>query len=266
MYGDGVCPSSESGAASPGTPHEPSAAAERPAAGPVWTRKPGAKRERLTVGAIVAAALRLADAEGLEAVSVRRVAAELDTRPMSLYSHIARKDDLIDLITDEVIGEMVFEELPADWREALHALARRTWQVAERHPWIMGALTQRPRVGPNALRHSEQSLAAIASLGVDRRTAIALLRAVDSYTIGCGAVALADRQMRRRDHLEDWQWRASAEEYFERLEQTNQFPQLSRFGPDLLVQEQDWGDVFETGLDWLLQGFLAGLRDRGGRL
>jgi AcrR family transcriptional regulator len=245
-------------------PSEPPTSARRSAVGPVWTRKPVRKAERLTLEAIVAAAMKLADAEGLEAVSVRRVAAELHTRPMSLYSHMARKDDLIDLITDEVLGEMLLtEEVPGDWRAALHAIARRTRSVAERHPWIMGALTQRPRVGPNALRHMEQSLGAIASLAIDRGTAMALLRAVDSYTIGCGVLAFADRQMQTRDQLADSEWRASTAEYFERLKQSNDFPRITEFGPDLLSYEEDWGDVFETGLDWLLRGFVEQL---GGRV
>ena len=78
--------------------------------GPLWTRPDATRPERLTREAVVACAVGLADREGLEAVSVRRVAAELNARPMSLYSFFERKDDLIDLMVDFVQGEMLVDQ------------------------------------------------------------------------------------------------------------------------------------------------------------
>ena len=93
----------------PGT----SGPAQGPAsAGLIWTRPPKEKRERPTREAIVAAATGLADTHGLDAVSIRRVAAALQTRPMDLYHYFARKDELIDLMADEVIAAAVLDELP----------------------------------------------------------------------------------------------------------------------------------------------------------
>ncbi|MGC4748133.1 TetR/AcrR family transcriptional regulator C-terminal domain-containing protein [Micromonospora sp. DT201] len=219
--------------------------------GSVWTRFPRAKPPRLSLEAIVAAAIGLADAHGLDAVSIRRVAAELSARPMSLYSFMDRKDDLIEMIVDEVMSEMIVDELPAGWREALHAIAAQTRAAGHRHPWLMTAISQRPPMGPNAVRHSEQSMAAISRLGLDPGRARALLIAVDAFTIGFGSLELAERAMRQRDGLTDSQWEASTGAHLARLSRTGQVPHLAQFSDDIA------GDAFRAGLDWLLAGFAA---------
>jgi AcrR family transcriptional regulator len=226
------------------------------AKGPVWTRPVAPGQSRPTRSDVLAAALRLADAEGLEAVSVRRIAGDLAVRPMSLYSFFSRKDDLIDLMVDEVIGEMHVADLPEDWRDALRAIARRTREVGSRHPWLMTALTQHPPIGPHAVRHLEQSLAAISRLGLDDDSARALLQAVDVYVIGSGTVALAERQMRQRDDLPEQQWQDSTKAYFDRLTASGEFPHLARMRSAALLSRPS-EDAFEQGLEWLLNGFAA---------
>ena len=93
----------------PGTPDPAPGAAP---AGLIWTRPPAEKRERPTREAIVATATGLADTHGLDAVSVRKVAAALNTRPMDLYRYFTRKDELIDLMVDEVIAGALLDEIP----------------------------------------------------------------------------------------------------------------------------------------------------------
>src|SRR4051795_8196689 len=101
-----------------------------------WNRPSDSRPAGLSREAIVAAAVEIADEEGLEAVSIRRIATKLETRPISLYSHIETKEELIDLMMDEVIGEVVLPgELPADWREALRRIAQATRAAARAHPW-----------------------------------------------------------------------------------------------------------------------------------
>ena len=147
------------------------AMAEQQSRVPVWARDDTRRRTSLSREAIVAAAVAIADAEGLDAVSIRRVAADLHARAMSLYTYIERKEDLLDLMADEVAAEtLVPGELPADWREATLAIARRERQTTLRHPWLVDLVTRRSalgRVGPNMLRHSEQSIAALAGLDAD---------------------------------------------------------------------------------------------------
>src|ERR1700676_5178880 len=111
------------------TPPGPDSGTSDPGQGPapaglIWTRPPKEKRERPTRDAIVAAATDLADTHGLDAVSIRRVAAALQTRPMDLYRDFARKDELIDLMADQAAAGAVLDELPPHWRDALTAIAR----------------------------------------------------------------------------------------------------------------------------------------------
>ncbi|WP_426507865.1 TetR/AcrR family transcriptional regulator C-terminal domain-containing protein [Dactylosporangium sp. McL0621] len=233
------------------------------ARGPLWTRPAAAKPEKLTREAVVACAVGLADREGLEAVSVRRVAAELSARPMSLYSFFKRKDDLVDLMVDHVLGEMLVDEVPGgDWRTALKAVLHRQLQVGRRHLWIMGQFGARAPIGPNAARHAEQSLAAIAGLGLPGERAVRLLRAVDTYLWGFATLSGQELEARRRDQLTEEEWRASTDEYFAGLIAAGDLPYLAEAGRHGLMRGgvEEWVADFDEGLDWLLDGFAATLR------
>ncbi|HEY4279898.1 MAG TPA: TetR/AcrR family transcriptional regulator C-terminal domain-containing protein [Conexibacter sp.] len=154
----------------------------------VWDdpeQAPQATAPGLTRPRLVAAALELADAEGLDAVSIRRVAGELRARPMSLYTHIASKDDLVALMLNAVSAELLVPgELPADWRDALRAIARQSFAAYLAHPWMLSAFGRGPRVGPNQLRRAEQSAAAVAGLPIDPADAWTALRIVHEWTMG----------------------------------------------------------------------------------
>ena len=229
------------------------------ASGSVWSRADGQKPERLTLETILSTAIGLADAEGLDAVSVRRIATVLNTRPMNMYTHVARMEDLVELMIDKIMAEIILETLPAEWREALLAIARRTREVALRHPWLMVAFGKYSALGPNAARHAEQSLTAIAGLHLDSHRAISLLRAVDVYTIGYGTVALAELQVRQRDKIGESEWRASVEGYVARLTSGGDFPRLAATGGSEVLRRGDESSAFEEGLSWLLAGFASTL-------
>ena len=151
----------------------------------VWDEPDGSTAAGLSRSRVIAAAIGIADAEGLEAVSIRRVAAALDARPMSLYSHIASKDDLVALMLDAMSGEMLVSgPLPDRWRDALHAIATRAYATYVAHPWMLSAFSRGTRVGPNMLRRAEQSAAAVASLDLDPPDAWVALSIVHEWTIG----------------------------------------------------------------------------------
>jgi AcrR family transcriptional regulator len=160
---------------------------ERPE--PIWMRpEPTGRRAPRSRDDIAAAAVAVADAEGLEAVSMRRVASELGLGTMSLYHYVHSKDELLDLMGDRIMGGQLVDDadLERGWREGLTAIARATRANFERHPWMGGALSPRPSTipGPNALRHVDQSLAAVAHLGVDIPTQMEIMAVVDDYVIG----------------------------------------------------------------------------------
>jgi AcrR family transcriptional regulator len=134
---------------------------------------------------IVEAAVELADAEGLEAVSMRRLAERLGVGTMTPYSYVADKDELLDLMLDQVSREMLVPEpLPGEWRAALRAIALHTRDAVEAHPWIFRGQARRPRGRINTMRHIEQSIGAVQMLGADRKTGATVLMAVDDYVLG----------------------------------------------------------------------------------
>ncbi len=151
--------------------------AELPA--PPWQRVPqrekGRRRDPLTQEAIVEAAIKVLDAEGLGAFSMRKVADELDTGAASLYWHVGSKDGLLDLIFERVIGEQV-EELPEPepekWQEQLKEVARTARRTVLRHRDIVQLSIGRIPMGPNALRLSEGVLAILRAGGVPDELAV----------------------------------------------------------------------------------------------
>ncbi|GGQ36090.1 AcrR family transcriptional regulator [Actinomadura coerulea] len=108
------------------------------------------------------------------------MASELGVRAMSLYTHIDAKEDLLDMVYDEVAEEVLVQgELPDGWREAMMEIARREREVGLRHPWMLQLAGRSPRIGPNGLRHIEQSMAAAARLTDDPESMLAVVKAIE---------------------------------------------------------------------------------------
>ena len=142
-------------------------------------------RSGLNTQAIVDTAIAIADVDGLDAVSIRRVAAILEVRPMSLYTHIVSKDELLALMANELIGTLIIEEpLPDDWREALSLLVHRSFRTFASHAWLLALLARRPPHGPNAGRQAKQLAAAVDSLGLPPDDMWTMLSIVNDYVIG----------------------------------------------------------------------------------
>jgi AcrR family transcriptional regulator len=203
---------------------------------------------RLTRNRVVEVALDVADAEGLEAVSIRRVALELHVRPMSLYSHIASKDDLLALMLNEVSGRLLVPEpLPQDWREALRAIARRAYDAYVGHPWMMQAFGRGTRVGPNMLRRAEQSAAAVAAVDLDPGDAWVALSIVHEWTLGH---ALHVVTLREDAELEGQLRSADSDE----------FPRMSKVFGTGREQSRDtaFAEALETVLDGIEHRFVSG--------
>lgn len=209
----------------------------------------------LTRDEVVRAALEVADADGFEAISMRNVARHLNVGAMTLYSYVESKDDLLDLMFDEIMGELLLPEpLPEDWRTAISAIARRTREVWLRHHWMASSIGQRSSFGPNSMRHVEQSLAALDGLRIDGREAFAVLGAVDDFALGhTMRQVLEEYGMHRGD--DEGQWRRTMERYWEDLLATGEYPRLAA------IAGTDWesrhDERFERGLAWMLDGIAA---------
>jgi AcrR family transcriptional regulator len=141
------------------------------------------RKSRLTREKIAAAALAIADKEGFEAVSMRRVAQQLEVGTMSLYYYVKTKDDLVSVMDDALMGEALLPSLPKDWRLAMMEIAKRTHAVFIRHPWALVAMASAPP-GLNAMRHMEQCLEALAETSMTEKQKITLLATVDDFVFG----------------------------------------------------------------------------------
>jgi AcrR family transcriptional regulator len=204
---------------------------------PIWVRpEPGTRRARFSREQIAAAALAIADAEGFEAVSMRRIAAQLGAGTMSLYRYISTKDDLVTLMDDALMGESLVPEgeLPADWRAALTMIARQTRAALLRHPWAVvslqgrGAAGQDGSFGPNGLRHFEQSLAALDGAPLDTAAKLELLTIVDDYVMGS---VLRSGEMQDRNEA-DPQYAAAVIEFITGQLATGEFPRIAALSQD----------------------------------
>jgi AcrR family transcriptional regulator len=227
---------------------------------PIWAREQPRGRgpaAALSRDQIADTALAIADAEGIDAVSIRRIARELRSGAMSLYHYFDSRDELLELMADRIAAEMVVPELPDDWRGALRAIAEHSRRAFSRHPWLHTALHERMRVTPNLMRHIEQSAQAVQPLaegGYDLAVLANLVAAVDDYTVGYaireGNAVSAEQ---RAQGIEE----AFQEPHIQSLLDSGEFPLLSRFveeGGDLPETQR-----FEQGLEWLLDGFAAKL-------
>jgi AcrR family transcriptional regulator len=226
----------------------------------IWTRLDRSTRRpqpALTHDQIVRAAIEIADGEGVEALSMRKVAAKLGSGTMSLYRYVSSKDDLLDLMVDTVLGEEDLPDEPSgDWRQDLAERARRTRAVARRHPW---AIRLRPNLGPNALRQIEYAMSAVDGLGLDVDAMTDMVNTVNAFVIGFVQAELAEEEAQRRTGLTEEQWRARMEPYIRQLIATGRYPFLER----IVVEAEDFPDAdatFERRLALVLDGLAANLQ------
>lgn len=143
-------------------------------------RPPRFSRERLAQ-----VAFEIADREGFEAVSMRRVAQELGAGTMTLYNYVRTKDELVALMDDQLMGELLVseEELARPWRDAFTAILRRTYRLRVQHPWSLTAM-QNAGMAHNALRHAEQTLTALEGSPFSDEQKFTVMAVTDSFVDG----------------------------------------------------------------------------------
>lgn len=227
-----------------------------PAPSSVWTRPRTEPRRRAPgVDEYVAAALTIADAEGLAAVSMRRVASDLGSGTATFYRYITSRDELLELMVDAVQGEDPLPELTGDWRVDLAAVAHTLRATLLRHPWLAGELAGRPSLGPNSLRRSESALRAAVALTPDITLASQALVAVHAYVLGSVATQQAVRRAEQRTGLTEEQWQHSVGPYISEVLAAGEHPMLAR--RVLEAEELDPDVQFAFGLDCVLDGLAA---------
>lgn len=173
---------------------------------PIWLRRPRGERKRrppsLSREKITHAAIRLADEEGLDAVTTRRLAAALGAGATSIYWHVASKQDLYDLMVDEVIGEIDLPEASGAWEADLRLIAHNTLAVLRRHDWF-AELGIQPGLGPKTQHYARLALDALEGLTDDLKTRVNILAALNNYLAGFVQREAAWTRLRKRTGLAD---------------------------------------------------------------
>lgn len=200
---------------------------------------------------IVRAAIELADADGLEAVSLRKVAAALEVGPMRLYGYIDTKDELLDLMLDTVYAEI--RPVGDGWRDVLRSVAELTRRAVHRHEWLADLIGGRPSLGPNAMARGEAVMSKLDGVGVDM--VMPVVSAVDSYTIGAVRREIAERRAERSTGMNQREWQKAYGPYLVRTFASGRFPALSKVVHD--GAHLDAEETFRIGLDFVLDGIAA---------
>lgn len=229
---------------------EPSAAAVRP-------RRRQAPDEALTPARIVAAAVAVADAEGLAAVSMRRVASEIGAATMALYRHVADKEDLVVRMMDAVMETWrPPAELPSGWRARLELAGRVYWDGCREHPWLASALSiTRPQPLAGALPYAEFVLATLDGLGLDHQTTFTAYLMLINYVRGMALNLEMEAEAEADTGVDNEEWLDAREPQLHALIESGAFPVFTRF----ITQEYDFdlNRLFEFGLQRLLDGLEA---------
>jgi AcrR family transcriptional regulator len=216
----------------------------------------------LTRERIVAAAIRVADAEGLAQLSMRRIATELGAAPMSLYRHVNGKDELLVSMMDSVLGENPLPTSPPQgWRAQLELSSRMQWQGFRHHPWLAQALSiTRPQLIPNGMRHTEWALRALDGLGLTIQDMLNVHTTLFSHVRGLAFNLEAEAQAEQDSGLTSDEWMQTQEHGFRVIAGTGEFPLLNRLIDSDIELELD--QLFEFGLGCLLDGLERYLAER----
>ena len=229
---------------------------KRPAPPPfIWQRVLAVRPSRkLDYPSIVRAAVEIANQDGLEALSMRKVASRLEAGAMSLYRYVADKGELLDLILDSAYGEIPLpHQSSGDWRRDIGQVARDTRKVLKEHPWLAPLVTMRPTLGPNYLRWFEVLLDTTSAPGRELRTQVRMIGTVWAYVTGFVGYEVGERETNRRHNLTEERKRELAAPYVEQVLSTGRFPHLKAFIQAGVHPPTDRD--FEFGLGVILAGF-----------
>jgi AcrR family transcriptional regulator len=225
-------------------------------------------KPKVSLEALVTAAIEIADTEGLTGVSTRRVAEKVGISPMSFYTYIPGKAELLDLMLDTVsgieIGE-VPEFDPKQWRANITLMATGLRDYYLRHPWVLDLASHRPVLGPGTMSSYEFALRVVDGLGLSPVEMDLIVTTIASFAIGAARPQAQAKKVREATGLTDYQWWETIEPYLQTVDYSP-YPVAQRIGP-IVGELYGLGDpemAFKFGIERLLDGFavLIERRDR----
>ena len=218
----------------------------RPAARTSQERAP-LSRER-----VLSAAVTVADEGGITGLTIRSLAQELGVRPMSVYHHVANKDEILDGIVDIVFSEIELPSTDGEWLSEIRNRARSARQVLRRHPWAIGLLESRTSPGPATLRHHDANIGVLRGAGFSVEMAAHAYALIDSFVYG---FALQEATLPFEDSTV-----AEVAAPMMELFDTGEYPHLMELTTEFVLQPgYDFGNEFEFGLTLILDGLSRSL-------
>ena len=205
-------------------------------------------RPRLSRDRVLEGAVHVADAGGIDALTIRSLAQSLGVKPMSVYYYVANKDEILDGIVDLVFSEIDLPAAGGDWRAGMRERAHSARRVLRAHPWAIGLMESRTSPGPATLRHHDAVIAALRGAGFSQELTAHAYALLDSYTYGF-ALQEAGLPFRGPDSAADL-----AEPMMAQFP-VDEYPHLVELATDHVMRPgYDFGDEFEFGLGVLLDG------------
>lgn len=220
-------------------------------------RGPGPRRS-LSRADIVAAAVRIAHEEGLERMSMRRIAAELGTGVMTLYHYVPNRDDLVELMVDQVAGEVELPEQPSsDWRADLTLTAHQRRALWLRHPWLATRTPGHPIWGPNTLRQQEFVLGTLAGFELSVDELLSVVGLFSGYVEGFIRNEVGWAEEARRTKVDMQEWIRRSEPYARQLTESGKYPMFTRILAETATMRLEADARFRFGLDRVLDSIAA---------
>lgn len=218
-------------------------------------------RQGLSVDAVVEAAVQLADRAGLDAVTMRRVAQLLGVAPMTLYTYVPGKAELLELMLDAACAEMPLVHTEGQpWRQRLGAVAAENRALFDAHPWAATVSTSRPPLGPGVIAKYEHELSAFDGLGLDEVERDAALTFLLGFVRSNARDAAEANAVRQRSGMDDEQWWAAHAPLLNRLLDTAAYPRATRVGTAAGAAQggaYSATHAYEFGLRRVLDGLAA---------
>lgn len=234
----------------------------------MWGARPSGKRgpkPKFALADVVDTAVEITDREGLAALTTRRVADELGISPMSLYTYVPGKAELLDLMLEAIYGELR-PPRGRTWRTKLAGVARQNWELALRHPWMLQVATHRPVLGPNVFAKYDRELAALNGVGLSELEMDRALTLVLDHVSGAVRGAARERWVKERTGKSDDEWWNEARPFLEEVfpSDAQASPVASRVRP--VVGEayglHDPAGAFAFGLECVLDGLASLIEKR----
>lgn len=206
-------------------------------------------RRTLTRERVIKTAIQFADEHGIDALSMRKLGQLLGVEAMSLYNHVANKDEILDGIVDAIAGDFKAPKPGGDWRTAMRRRAVAAHKVLVRHPWATQLIVSRANVGPLMLRYVDATIGCLIEAGFTYPKADHAWNAIDSYVYGFTLQKL-NFPFKPNEY-------AQVAQSFLELIPADQYPYLNGMSQQIISGDHDGVHELQFGLDLILEGLDA---------